>query len=254
MVLFIFQACRANTICGSFDSCVCDTNCYETAKKNRQEKEKQVENYKWLHTAATTNGSPNNNDIPPPLFSGILSDCDNSKWLVAPPKVSSAPTISSTASSVFSSPLLISNDKKQWLLRSCSLKSTPLKMDRTLPNHFADNDNSKWLRPASPPPTKRINLAPVFSERFWEDDKSKWLHPQSLRCPAAASSLKAPFSPYAINSSTAHCGTGSSFVDTSSALKNHPDNNTIWLAPNTITEALDEIKMKSYFACMQKKY
>lgn len=49
-------------------------------------------------------------------------------------------------------------------------------------------------------------------------------------------------------------GTGSSFVDISPGLKGHPDNN-MWLAPSTITEALDEIKMKNpYLTKQMMKY
>ncbi len=241
--LNIFQACRANTLCDTYESCVCDVNCSETAKKNRKEKERQNDNQKWLVHASNSLQQASSSV---PVLTNMFSDMDNKTcWLVS--SQTTAATNLPTSFAPFPN-FFLDDDNKKWL-HPASTQQVPLpSLTQVLPNLFADNDNSKWLRPSSPPPKKRLNSSAVFPEQFWDGDKCKWLHPESLKASFAQS--KSPISPYFNLHQTrvepiAHNETGSGFVDTSAAKMK--DSNSMWLASSfdrTITQALDEIKMK----------
>ncbi|XP_057370682.1 uncharacterized protein LOC130691722 [Daphnia carinata] len=78
----IAKACRANSVCGSYDACICEINCHDVAQKNREEKEKQenkTNDYRlWLHTASPLATPLANNNIPQ---LSLFSDDDYTLWL-----------------------------------------------------------------------------------------------------------------------------------------------------------------------------
>ncbi|XP_046440525.1 uncharacterized protein LOC124191378 [Daphnia pulex] len=78
----ISKACRANSVCGSYDACVCEINCHDLSQKNRNEKEKQENkgnDYRvWLHPATPPTTSLANNSIPQ---LSLFSNDDYTIWL-----------------------------------------------------------------------------------------------------------------------------------------------------------------------------
>lgn len=92
----VSKVCRANSICETLVSCVSDTNCKETARKNRDDKEKQLMNnilqmpkgidiHHWLHPVTPSSSISTSSSFAEltavSQLSGLYSDQDNSKWL-----------------------------------------------------------------------------------------------------------------------------------------------------------------------------